>query len=269
MDRLATTLLSGAAMGALSVAPAIANPHTIPVMPGQLALGSHSSQGFGIAHRVAKGHAIDMISLKGIGHHKTIHPKGGGGVTFYDTYTATTCGGLSGGCGTVYTYAEGTSWYKQTHTLTRGAWAWVSYKSHYNFTYNSAEGRYNYTDTFSEFNAKAEKLKTSKDKNAVAAGKFGQTETDKFNTSYSYYIYGTYDCSQYGYCTKEHVIEHDNFDVNFGETSYMLKKHVDSDSVTLANYNNHTVTTTTTGRKHHQNKYTYYEVIYTNNGLTF
>jgi len=260
MDKLTTTLLTGAAISALAAVPAIANQHQLP--PNFVNMKPHHTQGIGIAHLNAQGR-VERVSLKG--HQKTVHPKGGG-VTFYTTYTATTCGGLNGGCGTVYNAGGNFStWYKQTHTIESGAWAWVSYTDNFASHYNSASGREYITETLDTKNAKAMQVKVSKDKNAKVAGILGQTRTFHYNTSYNYtYTYST------GYQVKEHFIIHENSTVGFGEATYALKnKHATGDSFTVMDTNDHTRTTTTTGRHHQKNQYHYNGTIYVNHALTF
>jgi hypothetical protein len=256
MDKLTTTLLTGAAMSALAVAPAMANQHKAP--PQFANMKPHHTQGIGIAHINAQG-KVERVSLKG--HQKTVHPKGGG-VTFYTTYTATTCGGLSGGCGTVYNAGGNFStWFKQTHTIESGAWAWVSYTDNFASHYNSASGVFYVTETDDTKNAKAMKVVISKDKAAKVAGILGQTRTFHYNTSYMY-------STTYGY--KEHVIIHENSTVAFGEATYALKnKHATGDSFTLTDTNDHTKTTTTAGRHHTKNQYHYNGSIIVNHALTF
>jgi len=260
MDKLTTTLLTGAAMSALAVVPAMA--HQARHLPPQFAnMKPHHTKIAGIAHLNAQG-KVELVTLKG--HQKTVHPKGGG-VTFYTTYTATTCGGLNYyGCGTVYNLSEAyATWYKQNHTITSGAWAWVSGAS--NFTFHSSGGVFYITETISEHNAANMQVLVSKDKNAHVAGILGQTRSDHFNTSYSYHFTTTY-----GYVYRTHVIEHINTTVAFGEATYGLKKkNASADSFTLTDTNNHTVTTTTSGRHHQKNQYHYNQSILVNHALTF
>lgn len=269
MEKLTTTLLTGAAMSALAVAPAMAgHQHQGPTRV--LPLG-HS---FGIAVKTQTGIKV----LSGLHQKTNLTP---GKTNFYTTYTFTTGGGFCYHAMTTnhcsrktwnYAAAEAT-WYKHAMDLA-GAVAWET--SGCTFTSTTTRGGHpQYNIQCHINNAPGFKGKASKRPAHGQLKQYTVASTVAYTITFTAH---TFQCTTYtcrtGTGVSYYEVEHVTPNLHFDGPAYTLKSKTatsDSGQNLVSDKLTFTYTTTTTGVKHKHHKHTdvFNGRIYTNLAMTF
>lgn len=259
MERLTTTLLTGAAVSAMAVAPAIAG-HAITGLRHDVLPRGHS---LGLAVKTANGIKVfDVLHQKtnvhGLNSPKTIK------TNYYTTYTFTTHSGFCyhtvascyGSRTWHYSGAEAT-WIKTPMNLANAV-AWES-ETCPHFSTTTKSGYTEYVETCTVANAAHSKGKASVKPAHGKLKAWTVAENTAFHTTFAVHTYycTTYNCYS-GTAISYYVKETINYNIVFDGPQYTLKSKTatsDAGQFDVSDKVTYTYTTTTTGTKHKKVKH--------------
>lgn len=272
MERLTTTLLTGAAMSALAVAPAMAGHIGHPITgPRHDVLPHGKSLGLAVktAHGIKVFDILHQKTLVGLHGPKTVK------TNYYTTYTFTTANGFCyhtvatcyGSRTWRYAGAEG-SWYKQGMDLANAV-AW-DYESCPGFSTTTKSGYLEYVETCTVANAPGSKAKASI---KPAHGKLSAWTSNDIATDVTTFAEHTFYCTTYncysGTAISYYIKETFRYDIVWHGPEYTLKSRTatsDSGQWDVSDKVQYTYTTTSTGTRHKQthHKEAFNGTVYTN-----